>query len=229
MALMLCDHIWATLVSGNLWMTLIGRMAFPIFAFQVAEGFTKTKHYGKYLKRMFLFALLSEIPFNLMTSGTVFFPFYQNVLFTFCLSLILLKLLEWGEKKGIWVYLCTIAAAAALALILGTLCMVDYFYYGILTVLLFYIFRKGKFAWLGQLAGMFFINVILMNSMVLNWKFMGRTIQIPEQFFALFALIPIWLYNGKKGPDSKAFRICNYAFYPVHMLILSVIALYVIR
>ena len=151
------------------------------------------------------------------------------MLFTICISLGLLKLIQWGEKKGTVAYICTIAVAVLLAAVLGTVCMVDYFYYGILTVLLFYIFRKGKFAWLGQLAGMFFINVILMNSMVLNWNFMGRTIQIPEQFFALFALIPIWLYNGKKGPDSKAFRICNYAFYPVHMLILSLIAIYIMQ
>lgn len=41
MALMLCDHMWATVVPGGQWMTNLGRLAFPIFAFQIAEGYAQ--------------------------------------------------------------------------------------------------------------------------------------------------------------------------------------------
>ena len=71
MALMLCDHMWATVIPGAAWMTSIGRLAFPIFAFQIAEGFARTHHFKGYLGRIFLFALISEIPFNLMYGGNV--------------------------------------------------------------------------------------------------------------------------------------------------------------
>ena len=66
MALMLCDHLWATVIPGNNWLTAVGRLAFPIFAYQVAEGFFLTHNRKKYLGRMFVFALISEIPFNLL-------------------------------------------------------------------------------------------------------------------------------------------------------------------
>ena len=83
MILMLCDHLWATLLPGQEWLTCIGRIAFPIFAFMIAEGFYQTSNRKKYLKRMFIFALISEIPFNLIMSSGLINPFHQNVLFTF--------------------------------------------------------------------------------------------------------------------------------------------------
>ena len=78
MGAMLLDHIWAVgLVDSDLF-TCIGRIAFPIFAFLLAEGFRRTKNRKRYAMRLFLFALISEVPFNLMVSGSVFFPFHQN-------------------------------------------------------------------------------------------------------------------------------------------------------
>ena len=66
LVLMLLDHLWGTVVPGNNWMTYVGRMAFPIFAFQAAEGYHHTHDFKGYCKRLALFALISEIPFNLM-------------------------------------------------------------------------------------------------------------------------------------------------------------------
>ena len=124
MALMLCDHLWATVVPGNQWLTEVGRLAFPIFAFQVAEGFARTHDRKKYLLRMFLFALVSEIPFNLLTYSSVVFPFHQNVMFTFCLAILLMMAMERAKPKGTAVYLLVSALCVAAGYLLGTVTMV---------------------------------------------------------------------------------------------------------
>ena len=93
MGFMVCDHVWAMLFPAAEWLTCVGRMAFPIFAFMIAEGYRHTRNLKRYLLRMLIGALLAEIPFDLMYSGGVFYPFHQNVLWTFLLSLLLIFLL----------------------------------------------------------------------------------------------------------------------------------------
>ena len=66
MAFMLCDHLWATFMTNQDWMTCVGRVAYPIFAFMIVEGYFHTSNLKAYVKRLFIFALLSEIPFNLV-------------------------------------------------------------------------------------------------------------------------------------------------------------------
>ena len=95
MACMLCDHLWGTIVPGNDWLTCIGRVAFPIFAFLIVEGYFHTKNLKKYIRRLVVFALLSEIPFNLAMGSRIFYPIHQNVLWSF---LIALGLLHWNKK-----------------------------------------------------------------------------------------------------------------------------------
>ncbi len=70
MTLMLMDHLWATLLPAKEWLTCAGRVAFPIFAFMAVEGYFHTRNFKKYMLRMLLFAVLSEVPFDLMYGGT---------------------------------------------------------------------------------------------------------------------------------------------------------------
>ena len=105
MALMLCDHLWATVLPGVMWLTAVGRIAFPIFAFQVAEGFQRTHDRKKYLLRMLVFALISEIPFNSLYYSSPVFPFHQNVMFTFFIALLLMLGLEKVRSKGAGLYI----------------------------------------------------------------------------------------------------------------------------
>ena len=107
MLFMLSDHLWATVVPGREWMTCVGRLAFPIFAFMIAEGVYHTKDLKKYAKRLFLFALLSEIPFNYMYDGGPIYPFHQNVLWTFLLAIGCIAFIERAccgrpRRPGCW-------------------------------------------------------------------------------------------------------------------------------
>lgn len=97
--LMLCDHMWATIVPGNEWMTWVGRLAFPIFAFQIAEGFLHTSNFRKYAVRLLIFGLVSEVPFDLVYGSTMLYPFHQNVMFTLLLGLLAVKALDNAKEK----------------------------------------------------------------------------------------------------------------------------------
>ena len=224
MGFMLLDHLWATVVPGNAWMTCLGRLAFPIFAFLIAEGFFHTRSLKKYMLRLLIAAVISEIPFNLMYAGRVFYPLHQNVLWTF---LIALGFMAWNEKgKGnpLWRRLLRAAASLALGLLLGTITMVDYYGFGVVMVLVFY-FLRGQKLWqrLGLAAALYWINCEMMGGLVYEFTWLGKLWVIPQQGFALLALIPIWLYRGRQGCRSRAFRYFCYGFYPAHMLLLALL------
>ncbi len=227
MAFMLCDHLWATVVAGNAWLTCIGRLAFPIFAFLTVEGYFHTKNFKKYASRMLIFALLSEIPFNLMYSASVFYLFGQNVLWSFLISLFMMRTLDKIRKKHKLIPKILLCALALLGFwLLGTVTFVDYYGYGILTCAAFYFFRGEtplhKFL---QAVAVFYINFFLIKGVTYPFTFFGATLQFPQQGFAVLALIPTFLYNGKQGPHNKYIKYAFYAFYPLHMLILGLLSM----
>lgn len=221
--LMLSDHIWATAMSFGNWMTYIGRMAFPIFAFQIAEGFVHTKNFKKYALRLLGFAIVTEIPFNLFYSSRVFNPYHQNVLFTLLLGLLAIYVLDNLKKDCSKKNIGKSVLWLALICVAETIGFVDYGFLGVLTVVMFYLCRGYRFTPVLQLIGMVLINIVFFEGQVFLFDIFGRTIEIPSQGFAVFALIPIWLYNGKKGYSNKILQYGFYAFYPVHMLILYLI------
>ena len=210
---MLLDHAWATVVPGNFWMTCVGRLVFPIYAFQLAEGFVRTANRRQYALRLLFFALVSEIAFNLMMSGSWFFPFHQNTIFTLLLGLWVIWTLERLKERTLPLW------KGALHLLGGALLSVvgfpDYGWQGVLTVVLFYVFRQGRWAKPAQLAGMIVLHAVLMEGQTLPQLF-----DLPLQSLAVLALIPIWLYNGQKGRGGKAMQYAAYLYYPLHMLAL---------
>lgn len=222
-ALMLSDHIWATAMSFGNWMTYIGRMAFPVFAFQIAEGFVHTSNFKKYALRLLGFAVITEIPFNLFYSSRWFNPYHQNVLFTLLLGLLAISVIDKVRKN------ITVKTVALSLLWLLLICVasvigfVDYGFLGMITVVMFYLLRNFPFAWLAQLAAMVLINIVFFEGQVFPVEVFGKIFEIPTQGFAVFSLIPIWLYGGRKGRSNKIMQYGFYAFYPVHMLILYLI------
>lgn len=220
MFFMTLDHLWATIIPGNQWMTYVGRLAFPIFAFQISEGFIHTSNFKKYAQRLFIFALISEIPFNLFYSSSIFYPFHQNVLFTLLLGLLTVKALdrfskEISLKNGVFALLALVFFP-----LIGTFGFTDYGAMGVLTVVAFYLFRDFPFAWVLQLISMILLNIVFFTGMYIPLEILGRSFDFEVQGFAVLALIPIWLYNGRKGSSSPIFKYSMYIFYPAHVLIL---------
>ena len=212
---MLIDHIGAVVVyryinytyrQGNIasdaiydlynLLRSIGRWGFPIFCFLLVEGFLHTRSVAKYALRLGLFALISEIPFNLAFSGQIFYPGYQNVFFTLFIGLLVMICFRAVERTNLHtavkalLFLAALIAGYFIAVFLCT----DYNGIGVCCILIIYFFRNNKS--LQLLAG----------SLAFMWE-------VP----APMAFIPIAFYNGKRGLKMKYFF---YAFYPVHLLLL---------
>jgi len=228
MTFMLLDHMWATVCSDYSWMTQVGRIAFPIFAFMTVEGFVHTSSLKKYMGRMFLFAVITEIPFNLMLSGSIIYPYHQNVLWTFLIGLSVIYLNDRARKKGKWwLSLITAAGTALLGYVIGMITFVDYNGAGVLTVLVFYFLRERKWwCYILQLAALYYINVEMLQGLTFGVELFGHSFEIVQQGLALFALPFIWLYRGRRGKKTKAFQYFCYAFYPAHMIVLWLIMTY---
>lgn len=205
---MLIDHIGAAVVPMTS-LRIIGRMAFPIYCFLLAEGVAHTRNVKKYGLRLAVMALLSEIPFDLLFYGSVNWM-HQNVMVTlllgFCMTL-WIRRVERGQLVPVIVF----AVAAELL-------SVDYGCYGMMMIALFVMTRERK-------------DRLAMQAMVLAaicW-FMGGAgwqvgnFYIPMQMCAVLGMIPIGFYNGRKAADSKLVQWGFYLFYPVHMLVLLLI------
>ena len=225
MVLMLLDHLWATIVPGNDWMTYVGRIAFPIFAFMITEGYVHTSDFKKYVKRLLIFGLISEIPFNLMSSGSFIYPFHQNVMFTLALGLLSIRELDRIKqafrsdetKKQIAKKSILSILKVLLFLLIGTVGFVDYGAMGILVIIAFYIFRDVKFGWVLQLASLVMLFIVTFKGQGFDLSIAGHGFFFPSQGFGVLAMIPIGLYNGKKGANSKLLKHAFYWFYPAHM------------
>lgn len=225
MIFMLCDHLWGTIVPGNDWLTCIGRLAFPIFAFMIVEGYFHTKNIRKYIYRLLAFAVLSEIPFNLAMGSRLFYPIHQNVLWSFLISI---GLIHWNEKvkeaNKIWKQLLIGCVTVILGYLFGILTMVDFYHAGVLTVLVFYFFRQRKWwSYIGQFLCLWYINIELLGGFGYEIPLFGEVYFIQRQGFALLALIPIWMYRGRQGYHNKILQYTYYAFYPLHLLVLGMI------
>lgn len=213
---MLIDHIGAVIVANYfsfatdiskvdmIYKTcrIVGRTAFPLFCFFAAEGFLHTKNRLKYIIRVSIFAFLSEPAFDIAFNGSVFDMLQQNVMFTIALALIGLYFYDIILEKfdGVIykiIAIIPIAAASFVAYLLKT----DYSYAGVIAITVIYVFRDSRI-W-GFFLGM----------LVLAFSFKGI------QIFAIFAVIPVLFYNGKKGLNIKYFF---YLFYPLHLIAIRV-------
>lgn len=204
---MLLDHIGATMVQGYA-LRIIGRIAFPIFCFLMAEGTFYTKNPRKYGLRLMIGALLSEIPFDLAFRGRLTWE-YQNVMLTLFLGFLTVEIIQRTEFDIVKVL--AVSGGFALAEWANT----DYGGFGVLLVVLFSQTR-GKL-WFQT------IMVAMFSWMINSLKIPVLGILVPIEMFAIFAMIPIALYSGRKVTSNRAVQWGFYLFYPVHLIILVLV------
>ena len=202
---MILDHIKYAIPSTNGIITIyFGRIAFPLFAFLITEGYVHTNSLERYVKRLAIFALISQIPFMLFRT-LVGEWLMLNIMFTFLLGLLAIGVFDKIKNKIISIPICLVIIG------LGEILRVDYGWFGVATVLIFYIFKQSRI-W----------QVIMFSVLVAIYyysKGIFNFITTKILLFYLFTILPaflICLYNGKLGRKMKYFF---YWFYPVHLLI----------
>jgi len=198
---MLIDHTGNTfsVVWDTYYMRMIGRIAFPIYAFLIAEGCRNTRDIRKYLLRLGAFALISEVPFDLFLFGRAFAPEYQNVFFTLFLGTAAIWAYEIVKKKLPYVLSAFVCIPFAF---LAYLMKTDYGAYGVMAIFVCYVF-KARWQQATALA------------LVMLATYSGFLYAFGA---SLPAMALILAYNGRRGVPMK---LTFYFAYPGHLLILA--------
>ena len=209
MIAMIFDHVGDNFFPEQVWMRIIGRMAMPIFAFCIAEGFCHTRDKRKYLSRMVIFGIVSEIPFDLVTAGKMLEFSHQNIMLTFAWAILGLicvdKILEKNNKIKYLIVGLILLFFLIVSLILG----LDYNMLAIALISVYYLLREKAF-WVKNVVAMA-VHALLRN--------------VGIYWFGLLGFVPVFLYNGKRG---KGLKWLFYAFYPGHLLLIYLIRQFLI-
>ncbi len=193
MVSMLLDHIGEVFFPNTDILIVIGRLAFPLFAWGIAKGLKRTHNFNKYAIRLLFIAIISQYPHDLLFKSD-----YSNVCFTLLDGLIVLKLYESKVK-----YYFKILGILGLFTIAHSILNFEYGIYGIALIVVFYIF-EGKYY-------LIFLQTVITIMGVLLYHFS------PVQFVSLLAILIIDLLQKY---DFKINKIIGYGFYPIHLLLL---------
>jgi len=209
---MIIDHT-RFLGMTNFVSSYLGRISFPIYAFLIAQGYIHTKNFFKYLRRLSIFALISQVPAYLLFKPYLNGELYLNVFFTLALGLLAIRIYDKSKEKYVGVIAIIIIG------LIADLLHTDYGFMGVLLISLFYIFRDKK------------VTLVLSSAFLL---ILHEMIKVPafdalhvvyikhyllQAIFSVTALLPIALYNGKLGKSNKYIKLIFYFVYPVHLLI----------
>lgn len=199
---MLFDHLGYTLFGKFSFMNYVGRLSFPIFAFLITEGYIHTKNLKKYFCRLLVFAFISQLPYMLFIKNFTN-NFTLNILFTLSLGLLSINIFDKSKNKLLGLLFVILFATFAQIL------HFDYGWFGIAIIFIFYIFKEQKL----------YMNIFICLVTCINYFYSYiTTSKIEFLFIILFcslSLIPINLYNEKKGKNIKYFL---YIFYPLHLI-----------
>lgn len=196
---MIIDHIGAIFYPDLIFLRIIGRVAFVLYAFMLVEGVYHTNNIHKYIKKIFIWALLSEVPFDIAFYGKPFYFGHQNIYFTLLISILGIYFLQ--RIKYFFYSIIVVMVVIGVSYFLNF----DYSWYGTTMIMAFYLLRKMctfKFI---------FIETI---STIATFNILG------VQIFAFLGFIPILIYNGQQG---KKIGSIYYSYYAIHLLIFALI------
>ncbi len=189
-------------------MRRIGRMAFPIYIFLLIEGFHYTRSRVKYARNLAIFAIISEIPYDIAFSHMIVDWAYCNVFFTLLIGFLVIWIAEelYDHRFTDKAWLATILSCvvAIVGAVLAEWIVSDYDAAGIIAIFVCYLFYRKEHTLLGMLAAI----IVL-------------TISYRIEIYALFVLIPLYFYDGTRGKQNKYFF---YVFYPGHLIVLCLLA-----
>lgn len=206
---MLIDHIGMILYPDILILRAIGRLSFPIFCFLIAEGIHYTRNYKKYILRLLLFALVSQIPYYFIKGSIL----KLNILFLFIFAVIFIKLIDNFKQNKVLMSILILISGAAITLV-DTFNMVNYGWFGVLLIMLFYYLRNNPYKYLLAVILMVLypsFNIIIHDDITFDII----------QYCAVFSVIFLYLYNNQIGKLNLKYLF--YYFYPIHISILVII------
>ena len=205
-AAMLCDHAGLMLFPQFPVLRLIGRLAYPIFAFMIAEGCKYTRNKGRYFGMIFFLALACQIVYFL-ADGTL----YLSILFTFSLSILTIYALQYFKATKSALSGLLLLSAVAGVWVLNQIFVIDYGFWGCMVPVFAALFQKTRWDQIPVHTAMLGIGLLFLSAAV-------RGIQI----FSLLTLPLLFCYNGKRGKGNLKYFF--YIFYPVHLAALQAIA-----
>ena len=234
LATMLIDHIALAFFDDNFWMRSVGRFAFVIYAFLIAQTFICIKNneskITKHLKFYMLLAILSELGYDLMmqykldTWEVIFLN--QNVMITLIIGFLTLYLINELQNKlySILVIICSFY--------LVYLTKSDYGISGVMLIVCFY-YYLNSYTKISALKRLFFLISIMFSFVIFYHLTIFNSISdliasfalyeityYPFYFLAPFLLI---LYNGKLGYKNLYFKNLYRYFYPAHLFLIGLI------
>ncbi len=222
---MLCDHIGFVLIDkGKLYgyniflysyaitlpeaapwlmarsiLRTIGRLSFPLFAFCLSEGFAHTSNVYKYVARLAIFAIISEIPFDLACFNTPVDFSTQNIFFTLLIGFIGMMVIK-KIKDDLWILKLFAFIGACF---IGNLIHCDYGWEGVALIMACYLTRESK----------------LLQTAAIGAG--GVMLSLSRKGFGGFAAVITWFYNGKKS--EHGLKYLYYLIYPIHLLLFYLI------
>jgi len=208
---MITDHSGYLIFNGFSFFNYIGRIAFPIFAFQISEGYSHTKNLKKYFLRLLIFAIISQIPYTLFESS-IGKDFSFNVIFTLLFGLFSIFIYNKQKNKYLGLILVTLIA------LLSEIINLCYGAFGIIIIFIFHIFKNKKI-----LMALSYVIICIIKYLpdLINYNFYYKLIILC--IFTMLPILFILLYNGKKGKDFKYFL---YLFYPMHLFLLYLVNIF---
>jgi hypothetical protein len=194
---MLVDHVGAVFFPQFLIFRVIGRIAFPLFAWGIAKGYSRTRNFSNYSQRVLLLALVSQ-PFFMLALGSE----SLNICFTLFLGLMAIHFYERAKNKRYNILITLIAIV--LASLLGT----EYGAFGVVSILFFYIFKDG------------ILLVPTQSILLFTWIYFKNTMFL--QILSLPAFFIIYYFDKY---DYRINRYFQYSFYPAHLFLIYIVDL----
>lgn len=184
----------------------IGRLSAPIFFWSISEGAFHTKNMKKYFRSILIFGLAIQAVYTIglgdIGSFTSVIELNKNIFITLALGLLGIIVIKQYPKKSLLHF-----SVVGFLFFIGELINVDYGWYGIIFIILFYLFKENK---IKLITSLIIINVIRFVVQIDGYELIPNLLQL----LALLALPIIFLYNGKRGNSNKYFF---YLFYPIHL------------